>query len=459
MAANKRAKTLSSGLHGLANLLDEMHYNLLRSKPAPTAAAFVVVRSATTQLKTSFSGSMKSTKTITPNPNRRSHTAIASTASSSTSHSNGVVTPSSETPRASGRLSARIASRDVDEGTPIDGTNVQPLRLDVINSNQSSTYYGMKRLSNVEILSLRRGDVFTLVVPHVDKRVLPLARAARTAISSAFDAITKASYSSTDIDELAVFVGRERAERTIVRESKAYTEYNVRIRAFAERDKIHAEVMSSSQLKYMIGPGGNGIVLELVGYGDAITVLLKFCQIPYIEVFVGRAPESSFTDPCYDFSLTKNEDTFLNELKQQLHTRKGDPSAYVQILMNYYKKQLSLTRAKKVNMDVVATSLANAPDADQLVRSAIDAEMEKGDTIALANAIDADYEKAICARFSTFGPAREYLIPKEKISEYYKMIKGIFKHLHYAIATLISPTIIRSTSPSRQRTTTTKKWG
>ena len=111
MAANKRAKTLSSGLHGLANLLDEMHYNLLRSKPAPTAAAFVVVRSATTQLKTSFSGSMKSTKTITPNPNRRSHTAIASTASSSTSHSNGVVTPSSETTRASGCFSARIASR------------------------------------------------------------------------------------------------------------------------------------------------------------------------------------------------------------------------------------------------------------------------------------------------------------------------------------------------------------
>ena len=87
---------------------------------------------------------------------------------------------------------------------------------------------------------------------------------------------------------------------------------------------------------------------------------------------------------------------------------------------------------------MVATSGANAPDVDKIVRSAIDAEMERGDTIALADSIDADYEKAICARFSTFVPAREYLIPPEKITEYYNMIKVIFKHLHYAIATLIS---------------------
>ena len=276
MVANKRAKTLSSGLHGLASLLDEMHYNLLRSKPpAPTAAANV--RSASMQLKTSFAGSLKCTKSITPNPKQRSHTAIASTASSSTSRSNGVVvTPSAETPRDSVRSSARVASRVVDAGTPIDEPAVQSLRLDLINRNQSSTYYGMKKLSIIEILSLRRADVFTLVVPHVDKRVIPAARVARTEITSTFDAITKAcSPWSSDKDELAVFVARDRNERTIFRESKACLEYNVRIRAFAERDKIHAEVMSPSQLQYMIGPGGNGIVLELVGYGDAIPVLLK----------------------------------------------------------------------------------------------------------------------------------------------------------------------------------------
>ena len=115
-----------------------------------------------------------------------------------------------------------------------------------------------------------------------------------------------------------MFVERDRNERTIIRESKACLEHNVRIRAFAERDKIHAEVMSPSQLQYMIGPGGNGIQLELVGYGDAITVLLKFAHIPYIEVFVRREPEASFTDPCYEFSKTKDDQIFLNELKQQL---------------------------------------------------------------------------------------------------------------------------------------------
>ena len=87
---------------------------------------------------------------------------------------------------------------------------------------------------------------------------------------------------------------------------------------------------------------------------------------------------------------------------------------------------------------MVATAGANELDADKLVRSAIDAEMERGDTIALAKSIDADYENAICDRFSTFGPAREYLISKEKITEYYNSIKVIFKHLHYAMATLMS---------------------
>ena len=390
-------------MHGLASILDEMHYSLLRSKPpAPTAAGNV--RSAAMQLKTSFAGSLKCTKTITPNPKHSSPTAIMSPASSSISRSNRVaVTPSSDMPRPSVRSSARIASRVVDAGTPIaDEPAVQSLRLDLIHRNQSSTYYGMKKLSIIEILSLRRTDVFTLVVPHVDRRVIPAACVARTEIKSAFDGITKAcAMTSSNKDAIASFVEREHNERIIFRESKACMEYNVRIRAFAERDKIHAEVMSTSQLQYMIGPGGNGIVLELIGYGDAITVLLKFSHIPYIEVFVSREPEASFTDPCYNFSKTQDDQTFLNELKQQLHTRKGDPIAYVQILMNYYKKQLSHTRGTNVNLQVVATAGANELDADKLVRSAIDAEMERGDTIALANSIDADCEKAISDRFST----------------------------------------------------------
>ena len=437
---NKRAKKLSIGLHGLASILDEMSYRLLSSKPpAPTAAGNV--RAAAMQLKTSFAGSLKCTKAVTPNPKHRLPTAILPTESSSVSPSNGVViTPSVNTPCDSNRSSARIASRVVDAGTLLeDDRDAQSLRLDVIHRNQSSTYNGMKRLSNLEILSLRRTHEFTLVVPHVDRKVIPAARVARTEIQGAFDAITKAcSISSSDKDAIASFVERERNERTIFRESKACVEYNVRIRAFAERDKIHTEIMTPSQIQYMIGPGGNGIVLELIGYGDAITVLLKFSQIPYIEVFVSREKEASFTDPCYDFSRTKDDSTFLNELQQQLHARKGDPIAYVQILMNYYKKQLALTKGRDVNLKVAATSCANELDVDKLVRSAIDAEMERGDTIALANSIDSDYEKAICERFSTFGYAREYLISKEKITQYYQMLKSIFKHLHYAIATLIS---------------------
>ena len=91
-----------------------------------------------------------------------------------------------------------------------------------------------------------------------------------------------------------------------------------------------------------------------------------------------------------------------------------------------------------MKLQVQATGCADELDADNLVRSAIDAEMERGDTIALANSIDADYEQAISDRFSKFGPARDYLISTEKITEYYNMIKVIFKHLHYSMATLMS---------------------
>ena len=262
MSTNKRAKKLSSGLHGLASLLDEMRYRLLSSHgrpPAPTAAGNV--RAAIMQLKTTFAGSLKSTKTVTPNPKHRSPTAIVPTASSFISPSNGVaVTPSANKQRDSNRSSARIASRAIDAGSPLEDDRDAPsLRLDIVHRNQSSTSNGMKRLSNLEILSLRRTDVFTLVVPHVDKRVIPAARVARTEIQRAFDAITKAcSISTSDKDAIASFVERERKERIIYRESKACLEYNVRIRAFAERDKIHTEIMTPSQLQHMIGPGGNG---------------------------------------------------------------------------------------------------------------------------------------------------------------------------------------------------------
>ena len=98
---------------------------------------------------------------------------------------------------------------------------------------------------------------------------------------------------------------------------------------------------------------------------------------------------------------------------------------------------MALTKGRDVNLQAAATSCANELDVEKIVPSAINAEMEQGDIIALANSIDSDYEKVICERFSTFGYTCEYLISKEKITGYYNMLKVIFKHLHYA-TTLIS---------------------
>jgi hypothetical protein len=207
---------------------------------------------------------------------------------------------------------------------------------------------------------------------------------------------------------------KERAERTITREGKDVVEYNVRVRSYAERDKLHDEDLSSSQLEYMIGAGGNGILLELLGHGHVATVLLKFRQIPHIEAYVPRMPDEPFIDPSYDFSQSQSDDTILDELKRHLQTRKGDPVAYVQILMNYYKKLYQKERGKHSALTVTANPNAGMIDEDAIVRSLIDSELERADIVELANLVDANYEEAITNTFSNFRCARHYLLTPEK---------------------------------------------
>ena len=46
------------------------------------------------------------------------------------------------------------------------------------------------------------------------------------------------------------------------------------VRSFAERPKLHEQDLTQAKLDYMLGDGGNGISLELLGHGDAVTVPL-----------------------------------------------------------------------------------------------------------------------------------------------------------------------------------------
>ena len=286
---------------------------------------------------------------------------------------------------------------------------------------------------------MRRTDQFTLVVPPIDSNVVADARDSRRDVIRAFDSNIRAcSPPGLDADGILSFMNRERAERTISREGKDVVEYNVRIRSYAERDKVHDEELSKLQLEYMIGPGGNGILLELLGHGHAATVLLKFRQIPYIEAYVPRMPDDPFLDSSYEFSQSQLDDTILDELKNHLQTRKGDPVAYVQILMNYYKKLYQKERGKNSGVTVIANPNAGKIDEDAIVRSLIDLELERADIVELADLVDADYEEAISNTFSNFRRARHYLLSPEKIKEYYDIIKSKFRYLHYAMAIFMS---------------------
>ena len=322
----------------MAKLLSDIQYDYHRLKPMPVTA-MGNINTAAKHLKTTFTGSTKGTK----KSKLRASNGADSTSQFNTPRRGVSVTPPAHhdaAPELNARSSSRIACYSRKSASPsVHASTEVAARLDTAHVNLSSTNHGTKKLTIREILSMRRTDQFTLVLPPINSKVVADARDARDDVIRAFDSIIIAcSPPGLDADGILSFMNRERAEQTISQEGKEVVEYNVRIRSYAERDKLHEEELTKPQLEYMIGPGGNGILLELLGHGHAVTALLKFRQLPYIEAYVPRMPDDPFLDPSYEFSQSQSDESILDELKTHLQTRKGDPVAYVQILMNYYKK-------------------------------------------------------------------------------------------------------------------------
>ena len=79
-----------------------------------------------------------------------------------------------------------------------------------------------------------------------------------------------------------------------------------------------------------------GFHLELIGYGTHETVLLKMSDLPFVWIFVHGPPDAPFLDPSFEFSTT-NESSLVKKLGEELYAAKGYATAYVQIILCYYK--------------------------------------------------------------------------------------------------------------------------
>jgi hypothetical protein len=215
MPPRKRAKKGSIGVNGMAKLLSKIQHDYHRLKPMPGTVTGNI-NTAAKHLKTTFTGSTKGTK----KSKSRSSNGADSTSQLNTPGRGVSVTPPANhdaAPELNARSSSRIARYSRNSASPLVRAATEvATRLDTAHVNLSSTNHGTKKLTIREILSMRRTDQFTLVIPPVNSKVVTVAREARGDVIRAFDSIVRACLPpGLDADGILSFMNRERAERTI----------------------------------------------------------------------------------------------------------------------------------------------------------------------------------------------------------------------------------------------------
>ena len=87
--------------------------------------------------------------------------------------------------------------------------------------------------------------------------------------------------------------------------------------------------------------GGAGLWVNLHSYLTSLNALLKFNMIPFLEVHQGRSMDStdeSFLDDSIDFTTLRKDGELTTYLMEKLDATRGDPVAYIEVLMKYYHR-------------------------------------------------------------------------------------------------------------------------
>ena len=134
----------------------------------------------------------------------------------------------------------------------------------------SSLNRGMRRLKYPDIVRMARGQEFTLVVPHLDRKQSEDAVISRKEVLNEFRRIVvKAGGWGMNLEQKKTLWESELAKHTFDREGKDHFEFNVRIVNYAERSDLKSKGLEYGIIHELIN-NNRGIVLELVGYGGFI---------------------------------------------------------------------------------------------------------------------------------------------------------------------------------------------
>ena len=205
----------------------------------------------------------------------------------------------------------------------------------------------MKQLLSKGIINLRVGDDVTIVIP-LDKRGEPKhAKHRHSSVYTMFKRAIMANYSRSLGIDRGQYWHDELEQRAIIREGNKCHKFHVTISSYAERSRAIENDLPQGYIDYWMGTGGAGLAVRLHGSTTAFAPLLKFNVLAFLEVHQTRTTEmtvESVLDKSIDFTMLKKEGDLAPYLMEQLDATRGDPLAYLEVIMKYYQQALAITK-------------------------------------------------------------------------------------------------------------------
>ena len=397
------------------------HYHSLDTRLPRSANRSIAL--ATSELKTSFRQSRKSVGTVHPTPrpgvstrSRLQHAGTRTPARRTSSVHGPTVTPS-----------------------PADKDTVQIQRLDVVSDERTSSNQGMKRLKIPEILRLLIGDEVTIVIPPVHRKLHPEMQSRRNDVLASFRRVILASAVTDNLtpNQVEQLFANEQSQRTVCSGGKSCVEFNVRVRNYPERAKLDLLNPLPNDISHWLGVGNAGLYLELLGHGDATKVLLKFSDLPFVQVHKMRDADAPFiTSSLEQFLELMKEDSVDRKLTQALDEAHGDAAQTVQVMMAYYRRAVSSRNGAGAPGLAAGATLDNLSNKN--LTTLVTEELCSEHITTFASHVDQVYLSELTLRFTNFSAPRSHLVSDETVAGFYRSTEKKFPTLHFVMATVAS---------------------
>eukprot|EP00984_Skeletonema_dohrnii_P009331 scaffold3571_cov78-Skeletonema_dohrnii-CCMP3373.AAC.3 len=326
----------------------------------------------------------------------------------------------------------------------------------------SSTQLGMRRLPFKDIVRLKEGDEFIIVLhqpsgkrpSNVSQRVWAESNSRRKPNYVSNDVWSKANtqwyailgdFQKTVLDgiagsgeEMDAIYKQQLSHRSFQRDGQEYYELHLTVQSCPEQETLRQYNLSERTINNLIEKPmnvlGDGFHVQLYGYGS---FLLRYATLPYVEVYVARRQEDPYLDNYIGkFPRSNNEDTMLTALKGQLHATNGDMAATVQVMMGYYHH--SYTQMKQQQRQQQQRQQQQPIDDTKIFHELISKELTSEELVRFASMIDNDYRERMLDLYSDFSEATPYLISEEQHRQYHNQLKRTFPNTYRVLHTIAS---------------------